>query len=150
MTDLNTLVDPNSGWTLTAATAINDNGDIVGTGILDGQVHSFLLTSGQMQTQPPQATEPPLAMASADVTDGRAPLEVNFSSAGSYDPDGPLAGYSWGFGDGNPVTTEVNPAHVYNDPGTYIAVLTVTDGQRQTATAQVEIKVRKAKGNGRR
>jgi probable HAF family extracellular repeat protein len=32
MVDLNTLIDPNSGWTLTEATAINDDGWIVGRG----------------------------------------------------------------------------------------------------------------------
>jgi PKD repeat protein len=74
---------------------------------------------------------------------------VNFSSSGSYDPDGPLAGYAWDFGDGSPVVTEASPAHVYTDPGNHIAVLTVTDGQGQTATAQIEIQVRKAKGNGK-
>jgi len=148
MTDLNTLLPAGSGWILTAATAVNDNGDIVGTGLLNGQLHGFLLTSGQ--TQPPIATEPPVAVASADVTAGKAPLEVNFSSTDSYDPEGPLAGYNWDFGDGNPDTTEANPAHIYTDPGNYIAVLTVTDGQGQTATAQIEIQVRKAKGSGRR
>jgi len=148
MTDLNTLLPAGTGWILTAATAINDNGDIVGIGLLDGQVHGFLLTSGQ--TQPPAPTEQPVALASADVTTGRAPLEVNFSSAGSYDPDGPLAGYTWDFGDGRPGVTEPDPTHVYTDPGNHIAVLTVTDGQGQTASAQVEIQVRKAKGGGRK
>ena len=35
-----------AGWTLTTATAINDNGDIVGTGTFNGVVHGFLLRSG--------------------------------------------------------------------------------------------------------
>ena len=148
MTDLNTLIPAESGWILTAATAINDNGDIVGTGLLNGQAHGFLLTAGQ--TQQPTATTPPVAMASADETTGRAPLEVTFSSADAYDPDGPLAGYTWDFGDGSPVTTEANPVHAYNDPGNFIAVLTVTDGQGQTATAQVEIQVRKTRGSRKR
>ena len=110
-------------------------------------MHGFLLTTGQ--TQPPPATQPPVAVASADVTSGRAPLTVNFSAAGSYDPDGPLAGHAWDFGDGSAVSTTPDPEHVYTDPGTYIAVLTVTDGQGQTATAQVEISVRKSRGRGK-
>ena len=32
VTDLDTLIDPSSGWTLSKATAINDNGLIVGDG----------------------------------------------------------------------------------------------------------------------
>lgn len=147
MTDLNTFIPSDSGWILTAATAINDNGDIVGSGLLNGQVHGFLLTTGQ--TQPPPAAEPPVAMASADVTAGKVPLAVNFSSAGSHDPDGTINSYSWDFGDGSPIDNAANPAHVYTSTGRFIAELTVTDGQGLTATAQVEITARKSKGKGR-
>lgn len=35
-----------AGWVLTSATAINDKGDIVGTGYLNGVPHGFLLTNG--------------------------------------------------------------------------------------------------------
>jgi probable HAF family extracellular repeat protein len=150
MTDLNELI-ADSSWILTGATAINDNGDIVGTGIRDdGQVHGFLLTNGT--TEPPvaaAANEPPVAVASADVTSGKATLTVSFSSAGSDDPDGGIAGYSWDFGDGSAASTDANPAHDYTSSGTYIAVLTVTDNQGLTATAQVDIKVRKGGGKKR-
>ncbi len=45
MTDLNSLIDSASGWTLEDATAINDNGQIVGDGINpQGQDDAFLLT----------------------------------------------------------------------------------------------------------
>jgi len=44
MRDLNTLIPADSGWALTSAAAINDAGEIVGTGILDGQTRAFLLT----------------------------------------------------------------------------------------------------------
>jgi probable HAF family extracellular repeat protein len=148
MSDLNTWLPVGSDWILTAATAINDQGDIVGTGLLNGQAHGFLLTGNQ--APPPTVTSPPVAMADADVTSGRAPLTVSFSSAGSYDADGPLAGYAWDFGDGSMPSTEANPVHVYTTHGNYIAVLTVTDAQGQTATAQIEIQVRKAKGKDRR
>lgn len=44
-----TIVDLNdwatAGWVLTSATAINDRGDIVGTGYLNGVPHGFLLTN---------------------------------------------------------------------------------------------------------
>jgi probable HAF family extracellular repeat protein len=43
--DLNSLIDPSSGWTLTFATDINDAGLIVGQGTNPaGQRHAFLLT----------------------------------------------------------------------------------------------------------
>ena len=44
MTDLNSLVDPASGWNITIAQAINDSGQIVGGGTINGQTHAFLMT----------------------------------------------------------------------------------------------------------
>jgi probable HAF family extracellular repeat protein len=44
MTDLNSLIPAGSGWQLVAAYGINDNGDIVGYGIYDGQTEAFELT----------------------------------------------------------------------------------------------------------
>jgi probable HAF family extracellular repeat protein len=42
--DLNTLVASISGWTLQDAKDINNLGQIVGTGLLNGEQHGFLLT----------------------------------------------------------------------------------------------------------
>lgn len=44
MLDLNTLIPANSGWTLVEAHAINNKGQIVGTGLLNRDYHAFLLT----------------------------------------------------------------------------------------------------------
>lgn len=44
MFDLNNLLPPNSGWTLTSAKAINNNGQIVGSGVFNNQGRAFLLT----------------------------------------------------------------------------------------------------------
>ncbi len=44
MHDLNNLIPTNSGWTLMEARGINDTNQIVGTGLMDGQMHAFLLT----------------------------------------------------------------------------------------------------------
>ena len=43
MKDLNAFT-PNSGWVLQQATGINDGGQIVGTGIHNGNTRGFLLT----------------------------------------------------------------------------------------------------------
>jgi probable HAF family extracellular repeat protein len=43
MIDLNTLIDPDSGWVLNYATSISDSGMIVGFGIHNGVEHAFLL-----------------------------------------------------------------------------------------------------------
>jgi probable HAF family extracellular repeat protein len=44
MQDLNSLVAPDWGWLLTEARDINDAGQIVGTGVINGQQHAFLLS----------------------------------------------------------------------------------------------------------
>ncbi|MGP0065832.1 MAG: hypothetical protein ACLQGP_19795 [Isosphaeraceae bacterium] len=46
LTDLNTLLPPDSGWTLTEATGINDSDQIVGYGIHNGEQRAFLLNLG--------------------------------------------------------------------------------------------------------
>lgn len=47
MRDLNTLISPTSGWVLEAAVAINDAGQIAGTGRLNGARRIFRLTPSQ-------------------------------------------------------------------------------------------------------
>lgn len=44
MQDLNKLIPADSGWLLTEAKGINDSGQIVGYGFLDGERRAFLLT----------------------------------------------------------------------------------------------------------
>lgn len=44
MVDVNTLLPQNSGWVLRDAQAINDVGQIVGFGNINGQQHAYLLT----------------------------------------------------------------------------------------------------------
>jgi probable HAF family extracellular repeat protein len=44
MIDLNTLVPADSGWSLVWANGINDSGQIVGSGYVDGYEHAYLLT----------------------------------------------------------------------------------------------------------
>jgi len=44
LTDLNLLISPASGWTLTEARGINNAGEIVGLGTIGGETHGFLLS----------------------------------------------------------------------------------------------------------
>jgi uncharacterized repeat protein (TIGR02543 family) len=53
MTDLNSLVNATSGWTLYHANSINDAGQIVGDGYINGQQHAFLLTPVFTPPPPP-------------------------------------------------------------------------------------------------
>jgi probable HAF family extracellular repeat protein len=52
MIDLNSLLPPDSGWQLLGATGINDSGQIVGNGVINGQTHGFLLTPQAPATVP--------------------------------------------------------------------------------------------------
>jgi probable HAF family extracellular repeat protein len=47
MLDLNDLIDPGTGWTLTQAYAINSQGAIAGAGVFDGVEHAYLLEPTQ-------------------------------------------------------------------------------------------------------
>lgn len=53
MYDLNDLVVDGSGWTLETAQDINDSGQIIGSGTLNNQSHSFLLTPVQSAVPEP-------------------------------------------------------------------------------------------------
>jgi probable HAF family extracellular repeat protein len=143
MVDLNSMLTE-SEWVLMSAVAINELGDIVGTGQLGGQNHGFLLVNGDA-SPPPSSNAAPVAVASADVTAGKAPLTVNFTGVNSSDPDGDSITYHWDFGDSTPASTDANPTHTYNDPGTYPVLLTVSDSQLENS-AQLEIRVRRSNG----
>ena len=81
----------------------------------------------------------PTARAEGTPNSGRAPLEVQFSSAGSIDRDGDEITYRWDFGDGTTSSTEANPKHTYTEIGNYEARLTVTEAtaSAKTGTATV-------------
>jgi PKD repeat protein len=82
----------------------------------------------------------PLAIASASPTAGKAPLEVNFSSTGSSDPDGTIVSYEWHFGDGD-TSDQENPIHIYSTGDDYTVTLTVTDNDEDTGTDSLTIAV---------
>jgi PKD repeat protein len=85
----------------------------------------------------------PLAKVAATPTNGRAPLTVAFSSAGSADPDpGDSISFAWDFdGNGTTDSTDPSPSFTYTANGVYQAKLTVTDSSGKTATATTPIEV---------
>ncbi|HSE71576.1 MAG TPA: phytase [Nocardioidaceae bacterium] len=66
----------------------------------------------------------PTASFTASPTSGTAPLTVSFTDTSTGAP----TSWSWDFGDGG-TSTQQNPTHVYDDPGTYTVTLTATNGQ---------------------
>lgn len=87
-----------------------------------------------------QTNQAPVAISTATPDSGQAPLTVNFSSAGSVDPEGVALTYNWTFGD-NTTSTEANPTHTYNTPGQYTARLSVSDGVTTTLSTPLTIAV---------
>jgi glucose/arabinose dehydrogenase len=83
--------------------------------------------------------QPPDVVASATPLQGQPPLNVDFSSAGTQDPDGDQMTFAWSFGDGSS-STAPNPSHTYASPGQYTATLTVSDGT-QTSFKSLTIRV---------
>ena len=75
----------------------------------------------------------PIAMAKATPHFGALPLEVQFSSAGTSDPDGDTLTYLWNFGDGR-TGTAVNPRHTYRTKAKHTVTLTVRDTGGLVAT----------------
>ncbi|WP_180272299.1 PKD domain-containing protein [Maribacter sp. 4U21] len=78
------------------------------------------------------ANTAPVAVASADVMQGEAPLEVNFTGDQSTDDD-VVVGYAWDFGDGTS-STLANPAHTFTVADTYTVVLTVRNFLRSKSS----------------
>ena len=63
MKDLNSLIPPDSGWTISSATAINNYGQIAANGYKDGGGTHALLLTPTSDTPPPADTTAPTAKA---------------------------------------------------------------------------------------
>jgi PKD repeat protein len=99
----------------------------------------FVQLSASIPNQPPTAT---ITSPAGNVTIN-AGQSVSFAGTGS-DPDGTVAGYSWTFPGGNPVSSSAAvPGNVtYAAAGTYTASLTVTDNNgaaSQPATRTITV-----------
>ena len=97
------------------------SGDIVYCAINDGEIRRIRYTGMAGNTAP-------VAIAQAAPDAGIVPLQVSFSSAASFDPDGDPVTRSWIFGDGQG-SGAANPTHAYQLPGARQAILTLDDGR---------------------
>jgi PKD repeat protein len=118
-------------------------GGLTFTGWADGEPstsHPFLVGTTPVTYTALYVNQPPAAVVQASPTTGNAPLTVVFDGSGSSDPELTTLVYSWDFGDGT-TSTETSPVHTYGTPGTYQAVLTVTDQRNGSASQPVTITV---------
>jgi len=82
----------------------------------------------------------PVAVATANPVTGLAPLDVSFSSAGSFDYAGAPLAYLWTFGDGG-TSTAPNVTHTYTSLGTFVARLSVSDINTTAMSSDLQISV---------
>ena len=82
----------------------------------------------------------PTATVSASVSEGRAPLTVNFDASGSSDPGGGALDFAWDFSDGSQ-GTGATVTHEFAQAGIYDVALIVTDADGNLAQAASSIKV---------
>ncbi len=105
----------------------------------DGMLYYVLILTGEVKRI---RYNGPSAVATATPSSGYSPLSVNFSSAGSSDPNSSPLTYLWNFGDGQ-TSTAANPIHAYATATvqTFTATLTVTNTTSQHAVATVKVTV---------
>ncbi|HLD99073.1 MAG TPA: S8 family serine peptidase [Bdellovibrionota bacterium] len=66
---------------------------------------------------------------------------VSFDGSDSYDIGGQIVSYEWDFSDGTPHAFGPKVSHTYKSPGTYPAVLRITDNSGATGAAVAQITV---------
>jgi uncharacterized membrane protein len=113
--NLNDLIDPSLGWTLTTANYINDNGWIIGGGINpSGQTEAFLLT--------PEPSTPPVADA-----DGPYTIYVGdtltLDASGSTDDDNDITSYMWDLDDNGSFETNACGQEIFDVNYAYLESL---------------------------
>lgn len=107
------------------------NGELCASGGYDAFITCWLVSG---------VSNRPTAVMAATPSIGTAPLTVGFDGSLSTTPNGPITSWAWSFGDGasgaGPLIT-----HVYSTPGTYTALLTVTDssGASNTSTGSIVV-----------
>ena len=102
-------------------------------------VGSYPIAFGQFIEQPVL----PVANFSSNVTEGYAPLSVQFTDLSKN-----AAEWNWDFGDGA-TSTEQNPMHTYSTAGTYTVNLTVSNA-KGTASKTTTITVLNESSSQRR
>jgi PKD repeat protein len=84
--------------------------------------------------------EPPVASFSFAPAQPMAGLYTTFDASASTDSLGTITKYAWSFGDGSTGSGK-HVSHVYDRPGAYTVVLTVTDNDGMTASSTQQIEI---------
>ncbi|MEM6763859.1 MAG: PKD domain-containing protein [Bacteroidota bacterium] len=73
-------------------------------------------------------------------TSGQAPLQVSVDGSTSADADGTIVSYAWDFGDGE-TATGVSASNLFDEEGTFIVSLIVSDNLGATDTSTTTITI---------
>ena len=134
ITDLNSLISPDSGWFLESAQYVNDAGRIVGFGSLNNQFQWFVLdpSSGG------GSNAAPIAVAGPDQT-VQCQESAFLDGSASSDPSGGALTYSWA--EGNVVLGTNSTLTVSLALGDHTLTLTVVDPCDASAQTNVTVHV---------
>jgi hypothetical protein len=123
--------------TYTLAVQGTGKGDPLITGYTNyGSVGQYQVTA----SVPTPASQSPTAVIAPSTLRGTAPLTVNFSGAGSSDPDGSIVAHAWNFGDGS-TGSGVLVSRSFGTPGSYLVQLQVTDNSGLVGASAVTVTV---------
>ncbi len=122
MGDGGTSTGPQVAYTYTSAGTFNATLSVTDDGgLIDSSSTPVIIT------QPPEENNlPPVAVISASIDQGFAPLAVTFDAGESNDPDGTINSYKWNFGDGS-TSFNMTANYIYTQPASYEVTLEVTD-----------------------
>lgn len=105
----------------------------------DGNIYYLSINTGQLRRITYVAgNRAPVPQASATPAAGLLPLQVQFSSEGTLDPEGHPMTYYWDFGDGA-TSDEANPQHTFTAARVYNVRLTAEDALGADASAIVQV-----------
>lgn len=103
------------------------------------EVRSLAGTGASSGGETRAGNQPPTVVASAAPKTGTAPLTVQFDATAA-DADEEIPTVSWIFGDSESADAGA-ASHTYTQPGTYLAIVTATDGEGAAASDSVTIVV---------
>lgn len=110
------------------------------SGDASGSDASIMITMDEDKSVIANFTKEALVItATASPTSGTAPLIISFYC--EITSGVPPYTFSWDFGDGSAEETSQNPSHTYDLPGTYAAMVSVTDASDQNRSEQISIVV---------
>ena len=141
--NINYFIGTHSAMYRSGSTYADNTNDAWSVDFYDGPVYYDSKAYGAyvrcVRSGPSEQFDPLAFSINANEATGDAPFETFLSCV--VDSGTPPYTYSWDFGDGTAGSTEQNPEHVYENPGTYTATVNVQDDAGKTASRSMTIQV---------